>query len=74
MAFKPALPFTLTIGGAPAFLTSYGIAAGSYGMTTMNVTIPGSTPTGVQPVVVTVGGVSSPPVNVTITAPPMAMQ
>jgi uncharacterized protein (TIGR03437 family) len=70
LAAKPALPFTLTIGGAPAFLTSYGIAAGAYGVTTMNVTIPASTPTGPQPVVVTVGGVSSPPVNLTITAPP----
>jgi uncharacterized protein (TIGR03437 family) len=68
MQFKPALPFTLTIGGAPAFLTSYGIVAGAQGVTTMNVAIPASTPIGVQPIVVTVGGVSSPPVNVTITA------
>jgi uncharacterized protein (TIGR03437 family) len=74
LAFKPALPFTLTIGGGPAFLTSYGIAAGAYGVTTMNVTIPASAPTGPQPVVVTVGGVSSPPVNVTITAPPPRSQ
>jgi uncharacterized protein (TIGR03437 family) len=72
LAFKPALPFTLTIGGVPAFLTSYGIATGAYGVTTMNVTIPASAPTGPQPVVVTVGGVSSPPVSVTITAPPPA--
>jgi uncharacterized protein (TIGR03437 family) len=70
MAFKPALPFTLTIGGVPAFLTNYGIAAGAYGVTTLDVTIPASTPAGPQPVVVTVGGVSSPPVNLTITAPP----
>jgi uncharacterized protein (TIGR03437 family) len=70
LAYKPALPFTLTIGGGPAFLTSYGIAAGAYGVTTMNVTIPASAPAGPQPVVVTVGGVLSPPVNVTITAPP----
>jgi uncharacterized protein (TIGR03437 family) len=70
LAFKPALPFTLTIGGVPAFLTSYGIAAGAYGVTTMNVTIPASAPAGPQPVVATVGGVSSPPVNLTITAPP----
>jgi uncharacterized protein (TIGR03437 family) len=68
LQFKPALPFTLTIGGAPAFLTSYGIVAGAQGVTTMNVTIPASAPIGVQPIVVTVGGVSSPPVNVTITA------
>jgi uncharacterized protein (TIGR03437 family) len=74
LVFKPALPFTLTIGGVPAFLTSYGIGTGAYGTTTMNVTIPASAPTGPQPVVVTVGGVSSPPVNVTITAPPTAAQ
>jgi uncharacterized protein (TIGR03437 family) len=74
LAFKPALPFTLTIGGVPAFLTSYGIAAGSYGVTTLNVTIPASAPTGPQPVVVTVGGVASPPVNLTITAPSASSQ
>jgi len=68
LLYKPALPFTLTIGGAPAFLTSYGIAAGSYGVTTLNVTIPASMPAGAQPVVVTVGGVASPAVNLTVTA------
>ena len=69
LAFKTALPFTLTIGGTPAFLNSYGIVSGAYN-TTLNVLIPVSTPAGVQPVVVTVNGVPSPPVNLTITAAP----
>jgi uncharacterized protein (TIGR03437 family) len=68
--FKPALPFTLTIGDAPAFLTSYGIAAQTYSTTTLNVSIPASTSPGVLPVVATVNGVSSPPVNITVTPAP----
>jgi uncharacterized protein (TIGR03437 family) len=69
LTYKTALPFTLTIGGSPAFLTSYGIAQNVQGVTTLNVTIPVSAPTGVQPVVVTVNGVASPTVNITITPP-----
>lgn len=69
LVFKPALPFTLTVGGSPAFLNSYGIAAGAQGVTTLNVAIPPSTPAGAQPVVVTVGGVASPPVNINVTPP-----
>jgi adhesin/invasin len=69
LTYKPALPFTLTIGGVPAFLTSYGMGSASYD-TTLNVAIPASAPTGVQPVVVTVAGVSSPPVNINITPAP----
>jgi uncharacterized protein (TIGR03437 family) len=37
-------------------------------VTQVNFTIPADAQTGVQPVVVTVGGVSSAPVNVTVTA------
>ena len=69
LSFKTALPFTLTIGGAPAFLTSYGIAQGMQGVTTLNVLIPANAPTGQQPVVITVNGVASPPANLTITPP-----
>lgn len=69
LLYKTALPFTLTIGGVPAFLASYGITTESYS-TTLNVAIPSSTPAGIQPVVVTVNGVSSPPVNLTVTAAP----
>jgi len=70
LAYKPASAFYPDHRRQPAFLASYGIASGAYGTTTMNVTIPAAAPTGPQPVVVTVGGISSPPVNVTITAPP----
>jgi uncharacterized protein (TIGR03437 family) len=63
---KPALPFTLTLGGQPAFLSSYGIGAGAYSVTTLNVAIPAGTPPGPQSAVVTVNGVASPPVTVTV--------
>ena len=63
---KPALPFTLTLGGQPAFLSSYGIASGAYSVTTLSVLIPAGSPAGPQQAVVTVNGVSSPPVTVTI--------
>ena len=69
LTYKTALPFTVTIGGQPAFLTSYGIAQAMQGVTTLNVIIPANAPTGQQPVVVTVNGVASPGANVTITAP-----
>ncbi len=68
LMWKPALPLSVTIGGAPAFVTSYGIASGAVGVTTVNMIVPSGTPPGPQPVVVTVGGVASPPANVTITA------
>jgi uncharacterized protein (TIGR03437 family) len=67
---KPALPFTLTIGGLPVFVTTYGIAANAVGITTVNLTVPTSIPAGTQPVVVTVNGVSSPPVNLRVLAAP----
>ena len=68
--WKPALPFTVTIGGTPVFLTSYGLVAGAVAVTTVNVVVPASVPAGPQPVVVTVAGVASPPVNVNVTAGP----
>ena len=40
---------------------------GLVGVTQINYTVPGNTPVGVQPVVVTVGGVASRPANLTVT-------
>jgi uncharacterized protein (TIGR03437 family) len=70
LTYKPQLPFTVTVGGTPVFVNSYGLASGAVGVTTVNVTIPTTAPAGPQPVVVTVNGVASPPVNVTVTAAP----
>jgi uncharacterized protein (TIGR03437 family) len=63
----PILPVTLTVGGVPAKLAFVGIPRGLVGVTQINFTIPANAPLGVQPVVVTVGGVASAPVNLTVT-------
>ena len=63
---KPLLPLSVTVGGIPAFLQSYGLTTGYLGMTQVSFTVPASLTPGTYPVVVTVGGVSSPSVNLTV--------
>ena len=63
---KSRLPLSVTVGGVTAFVQFYGISPGLVGVTQVNFTVPASVAPGVQPVVVTVGAVSSPPVNVTV--------
>lgn len=63
---EPLLPLSVTVGGIPAFVQFAGIAPGLIGLTQVNIAVPASVPTGVQPVVLTVGGVASPSVNVTV--------
>lgn len=60
----PILPVSVTIGGVPVFpeLMNNSLV----GMTLINVLVPSSVPTGNQPVVVTVGGAASAPVNVVV--------
>ncbi|MDQ6665791.1 MAG: hypothetical protein M3Z23_15535, partial [Acidobacteriota bacterium] len=60
-------PVSLTVGGVPATVVFTGIPSGLVGVTQVNFQVPPGVPLGVQPVVVTVGGASSPPVNVTVT-------
>jgi len=67
---KPLLPLSATVGGVPAFIQFVGITPGLIGTMQVNLRLPASVPAGVQPVVITVGGVASPPVNVTVTAAP----
>jgi uncharacterized protein (TIGR03437 family) len=55
---KPKLPVTLTVAGQNATIDFIGIP---------NYTVPANTPLGVQPVVVTVGGVASQTANLTVT-------
>jgi uncharacterized protein (TIGR03437 family) len=64
--YSPLLPLSVTVGGEPVFLQAVGLNPGQVGVTQVKFTLPASVPAGVQPVVVTVGGVSSPPVNVTV--------
>jgi uncharacterized protein (TIGR03437 family) len=63
---KSRLPLSVTVGGVQAFVLFYGIPPGLVGVSQVNFTVPGSVKPGVQPVVVTVGGISSPPVNLTV--------
>jgi uncharacterized protein (TIGR03437 family) len=61
----PVMPLSVTVGGVPALLQFAGLAPGNIGATQVNFYVPASL-SGPQPVVVTVGGASSPPVNVTV--------
>jgi uncharacterized protein (TIGR03437 family) len=60
-------PTTVTIGGATALIDFIGIPSGLVGVMQINVQVPNGISTGAQPVVVTVGTVSSAPATVTIT-------
>jgi minor extracellular serine protease Vpr len=57
---------TVTIGGVQAQVTFSGLTPTAIGLYQINVVVPASAPTGLQPVVVTIGGVSSDPVNLPI--------
>ncbi len=64
---KPQLPVTLTVAGLAATIDFIGIPNGLVGVTQINYTVPADTPLGVQPVVVTVGGVASQTANLPVT-------
>jgi uncharacterized protein (TIGR03437 family) len=58
---------TVTIGGVPAPQVSFsGLTPNAIGLYQINVVVPAGVPTGLQPVVVTIGGVASDPVNLPI--------
>jgi uncharacterized protein (TIGR03437 family) len=64
---SPRLPVTMTIGGIPAQIISASIPNGFVGKTQISFKVPLDAAPGVQPVVVTVGGIDSPPANLTVT-------
>jgi uncharacterized protein (TIGR03437 family) len=64
---KPNLPATVTVAGQTAIVDFIGIPSGLVGVTQINYEVPANTPAGVQPVVVSVGGVASQPANLTVT-------
>ena len=64
----PRLPVTVTVGGVPAQVLFQAIPNGLAGATQIDFTVPSGAPLGPQQVVVTVGNVAAPPVNLTITA------
>jgi uncharacterized protein (TIGR03437 family) len=63
---KPVLPLSVTVGGTPAFVQYVGVAPGLIGLAQVNITLPASVSTGTQPVVATVGGISSQAVNLQV--------
>ena len=64
--FQPWLPLSVTVGGTEVFVVETQLTPSQFGTTQVSILVPSSVPAGVQPVVVTVGGASSPPVNVTV--------
>lgn len=62
----PVLPLSVTVAGQPAFVEFAAITPGLIGVTQVNILVPVSTPLGNQPLVVTVGGASSAPVNIVV--------
>ncbi len=64
---KPLQFTTVTVGGVNAPIDFIGIPWALVGVTQINVQIPSGVPAGVQPVVVTVDGIPSPPATITIT-------
>jgi uncharacterized protein (TIGR03437 family) len=63
-----SLPLSVTVGGTPALIQFAAQAPGKFGTIQVNFIVPPSTPLGDQLVVVTVGGVSSPPAHITVQA------
>lgn len=64
---QPSQATTVTIGGTQATIDFIGIPSGLVGVVQINVTVPASLAAGPQPVIVTIGGVSSAPATITIT-------
>jgi uncharacterized protein (TIGR03437 family) len=64
---KPLLPYSVTVGGVAATIDFIGIPSGLVGVTQINYTVPSNVSTGVQPVVVTVGGAASPAASLNVT-------
>jgi len=62
----PVLPVTVSVGGENAAVAFIGIVPGLVGATQINYTLPAQIGLGRQPVVVTVGGIQSPPAYITI--------
>lgn len=57
---------TVSIGGTTAQVIFSGLTPGSVGLYQVNATIPSNAPTGTQPLVVTIGGVASQTVNLSV--------
>ncbi|MCU1327691.1 MAG: peptidase and in, kexin, sedolisin [Bryobacterales bacterium] len=65
---RPVQPLGVTVGGVQALVSFYGLTPGVVGLTQVNYLVPAGSGLGRQPVVVTVGGVSSPAAFIDIAA------
>ncbi len=63
---KAVQPVSVSMGGAPVFVQSAALAINQIGVLQVSFIVPPGTTAGPQPVVVTVGKASSPPVNITV--------
>jgi len=61
------LPLSVTVAGQPALIQFAGVTPGVVGLMQINLIVPTTVSPGTQPVVVTIGGVASPPVNIIVT-------
>ena len=64
---RTKLPVTVTVGGLNAAVSFAGTPAGMAGVSQVNFTVPATAPAGVQPVVVSVGGVKTQTGHLTVT-------
>jgi uncharacterized protein (TIGR03437 family) len=65
-SYRPLLPLSITVGGSPVIVQAANLTLTELGLMQVTFTVPSNATTGPQPLVVTVNGVSSPPVNVTV--------
>jgi uncharacterized protein (TIGR03437 family) len=64
----PTQSLSMTVGGVPVSTITYqGIPTWSVSVLQINFVVPATVPAGKQPIVVTVGGVASPPAYINIT-------
>jgi uncharacterized protein (TIGR03437 family) len=63
----PAQSARVTVAGVPASIQFIGIPSGLVGVTQINYQVPSGIGLGTQPVVVTIGAVTSAPANLTVT-------
>jgi uncharacterized protein (TIGR03437 family) len=62
----PLAPIGVTVGGVPALIQFEGMTPGTIGLIQVNFQVPSGVAAGMQPVVITAGGVQSPPVMITV--------
>ncbi len=65
-SYTPLLPLSITVGGSPVIVQGAALSIAQLGLMQVRFTVPTSATAGAQSLVVTVNGVSSSPVNITV--------